>query len=424
MLTSLRSRSWVPRAVTLADQVLSSVSNVLVVVLVARAVSATQFGHFALGYAILTLTLGLSRACFGSRVSLAPDRETARRMTASLVAGVLAVSPVVALTVLALSTFATGGQAPYICAVIALATPVVCAQDVVRFGAAAGGRPWAALLSDGTWILVMLLPFVLSIDLEAPAAVALWGAAAVAALVVALVTFGERLQCRAGLRELRRREDIGWSLTFGAVAMSSAIVLVLLIVSRVLGPAAAGSLRGASTAMGPVNVLLAFTALGITPTLVRRRREHDPRFCASVGGVIVLFVLAWGVVLLLLPAGVGTALFGSSWSGIRTVLSWTVAEYVWVAIGTAAVLGLKVRQQAADLIRSRAVAAVTMLALAAAAAVSLRDLQAVAAGLAAGASVAAITSWYLLLHGGARTAEHRRHASGPAARLAEDTRCA
>lgn len=391
------STRWLGRGAVLVDQALSSVSNLLAVVLVARVLSPAEFGYFALGYAILTLTLGLSRAYFGSRISLAPDPAEARRVTSALVAGMLALSPLVVLVVLGVASAATGGQAPLIALVVALATPVVCIQDALRFGAIAGGRPWVALASDALWIVVMAVPFALPSELSAPAVLTVWGSAAGAALLVALVGFRERPVLRAGIAELRRREAVGSALTLGTVATTAATLLVLLVVTRTLGPAAAGSLRGASTVMGPVNVLFAFTAVGLTPVLVQRGRSGDRRFCAMVGAVTVGLVLLWGLVVLLLPDGFGAAAFGESWVGIRSVLAWTVGEYVWIAVAAAAVLGLKVQQRASGLIATRiGTASLTVLAGTLAALV-VGHVQAVAAGFALSAAVGAATAWWLLL---------------------------
>jgi O-antigen/teichoic acid export membrane protein len=412
------------RAAVVVDQGLSSVSNVLAVVLVARVLSPGEFGQFALGYAILTLTLGLSRAYFGSRIARAPDPQSARRLTAALVGGMLVVSPLAALLVLALATLATGGQAPLIAFVVALATPLVCMQDVVRFGSVSSGRPSTALASDGVWILVMAVPFLPGVGLEPPAVLAVWAFGAAAALGVALVAFGERPRLRAGLRELRRHEDVGLSLLLGAVALTTASLVVLLVASRVLGPAAAGTLRGASTAMGPVNVLLASVALGVTPLLVRRARSEDRRSCLTIAGVVAALVLAWGLVLLLVPSNVGSALFGSSWTGIRSVLAFTVAEYVFVAVGTAAVLGLTVRQRGTDLVRTRTLTAVVTASVGTAAALVLHDVTAVAAALALGAFFGAATGWTFLLRHDSRTRSADSGAELPVVTRADGVRCA
>ena len=412
------------RGAVLVDQGLSSVSNVLAVVLVARVLSPSEFGQFALGYAILTVTLGLNRAYFGSRVARAPDAQTARLLTAALVGGMLVVSPLVLVVVFALATLATGGQAPLIAFVVALATPIVCMQDLLRFGSVSSGRPTTALASDGTWIAVMAVPFLPSVELGAPALLAVWASGAAAALGVALVAFGARPQFGAGLRQLRTRENVGLSLLVGAVAVTGAGLIVLLVVSRVLGPAAAGSLRGASTAMGPVNVLLASVALGVTPLLVRRPRRGDRRFCLTVATVVVSLVLAWGLVLLLLPTSVGSALFGSSWTGIRSVLAFTVGEYLFVAFGAAAVLGLSVRQRGADLVRTRTLTAVVTASVGTAAALVLGDVTAVAGALALAAFFGAATGWGLLLRhdAGARSADSGGELSVVTAR--DGVRCA
>ncbi|MDP9434968.1 MAG: hypothetical protein M3P93_07150 [Actinomycetota bacterium] len=410
VLTRVRD-AHLPRAVTLADQVLSSVSNVLAVVLVARALSSADFGRFALGYAVLTLALTLSRNYFGTRVSMAPDAADARRLTAELVAGMLVASPLAFLAVLVVAGLVTGLQAPGIVLVVAAATPVVLVQDLLRFGAASGGRPWVALASDGVWVALMAAPFVLGLDLDATAALVLWLYAAVSALAVALAAFGERPRL-SGLRELRRRETLGASLTLGAVATTAATLLVLMVVARVLDPAAAGSLRGASTAMGPVNVLLAFAGLGVTPVLVRRARAHDRSACLAVGGVLTLLVLAWGAVLLALPADVGTALLGDSWGGVRSVLGWTVVEYVLLAAASAALLGLKVRQRAADLVRARLTLASATVLLGAGAALVLDRVTAVAAAVAVSTLLGAAVAWAQFLRD-ARTPGRRLDDPGP-----------
>jgi hypothetical protein len=197
------------RTVTLLDQVLSSVSNVLAVLLVARALHPADFGRFALGYAVLTLALTLSRAYFGTRVSLAPDRATARRLTAAIAAGLLMLSPVLVLVVLGLSVLTAGNQSMGLFLIIAFASPVVLVQDIVRAGSAASGEPGAALLSDGVWVAVMAAPFALRLHLGPTAALALWGLAALAALVVALGTY--RLRPRSARESLSYAGETRWA---------------------------------------------------------------------------------------------------------------------------------------------------------------------------------------------------------------------
>jgi O-antigen/teichoic acid export membrane protein len=390
------SRRLSPRGVTLADQVLSSVSNVLAVVLVARVLDAAEFGRFAVGYGVLTLVLTLSRQYFGTRVSLVAAHEQARELTAALVTACVLIAPLVALLVFAVSFAATGGGSWAILVVVALATPLVCMQDVIRFGAVAGGRPWAACASDALWVAVMAVPFVLGATLTPLSALLLWAAGALAALLLGALMAGTRLRLPAGWAELRTRHPVGDSLTIGTLLTQVASFWVLLVVSRAIGSPAAGSLRGAGTCMGPVNVLLAFSGLGLTPMLVARAREADLRFCVITGTAFGAATALWGALLLAVPSSVGRAGFGESWEGIRTVLPWTTLEYVALSLASAAILGLKVRGRARPLLHQRiAVSAVTAVGGTVVAIVA-GEVWLVAAALAASAAVSAVYGWVQL----------------------------
>ena len=71
--------------------------------------------------------------------------------------------------------------------------------------------------------------------------------------------------------------------------------MVVGVAGVALGPAAVGSLRGASTMMGPLNVVFAYVNLALTPVLVRRGRRLDLRFCAVTGAAVLGVVAAWSL---------------------------------------------------------------------------------------------------------------------------------
>jgi len=171
----------------------------------------------------------------------------------------------------------------------------------------------------------------------------------------------------------------------------------LFVVGKVLDPASAGSLRGAATAMGPVNMLLAFVTLGLAPALVRRSRGNDLRFCASAGALLAVAALLWGAVLLFLPTSWGVSAFGQSWSGIRSVLPWTLSEYVCLCVAAAATLGLKVRAGTRALVRQRLVSSGVMVVAGSAWAFTFQSTRGVAAMLALSAAVLAGLAWTQLL---------------------------
>ncbi|HMX23158.1 MAG TPA: hypothetical protein PKA11_09275, partial [Accumulibacter sp.] len=61
----------------------------------------------------------------------------------------LLIGGVAAAIVFGVSIATTGGEGWSMLLIVALATPVVCLQDIIRFGASSSGRQWTALVSDG-----------------------------------------------------------------------------------------------------------------------------------------------------------------------------------------------------------------------------------------------------------------------------------
>jgi O-antigen/teichoic acid export membrane protein len=152
--------------------------------------------------------------------------------------------------------------------------------------------------------------------------------------------------------------------------------------------------------MGPVNVLISFAGLGLTPALVRRARRDDRRFCLVTATVMVALTAVWGTLLLLLPSSAGRSAFGESWDGIRSVLPLTVCEYLLSCITTAAILGLKVRHEPRPLRRLRVASATMTFIAGTTAALATGDVRHVAAALVLSAATAASLGWWSLLRSG------------------------
>ena len=79
--------------------------------------------------------------------------------------------------------------------------------------------------------------------------------------------------------------------------------------------------------MGPVNVLIAFTALGLTPMLVRRAAAATSRSARATAAVLAALTAAWGARAALAPGlASGRARARRVVAGIRAVLPWTTAR--------------------------------------------------------------------------------------------------
>jgi len=395
----VRSGTGVFRVVTLSDQAMSSASNILAVVLVARTLSADQFGTFALGYTMLTVVLGLSRSYFGTRVSLVKDRDAARAVTPGLLGAVAILSPLAMIVVLVASLLAAGTESWRVLAVVAVATPVVCLQDIVRFASVAAGRPLVALMSDMLWVALMAAPLILGLALSEAQVMTIWLGSGVAALVVGLASFRVFPRIRDGLAQLRQRHRVGESVTYSVLLGSLSFFLVLLLASRFVGTEAAGSLRGASTALGPVSVLFAYAGIGLIPVLVRRPRSLDLRFCALTSLAMASLAAVWGVILLVIPASVGFVFFGASWAGIREILPWTIVEYIIGCAAVAGLLGLKVRGCSRQIVLSKVPSVVVMVGGTAIVTAVWGTVWAAAAVLALASLVLCVGIWIYLFMG-------------------------
>ena len=141
--------------------------------------------------------------------------------------------------------------------VVALATPVVCAQDALRFSAIRSGRPSRALLSDGTWLGLVASSLLWGADRSPLLAIGTWALAAVVAFLALAIQVRPRFDW-AGARSILTLSWGSSEVTVLGVALSSgAFFAVMGVAVAVIGTESAAALRGAGTMMGPVNILLA-----------------------------------------------------------------------------------------------------------------------------------------------------------------------
>lgn len=375
----------------LGDQVLSGLSNFLTVALVARSATPEEFGHFSLAYALLLIGLGLLRGLWGTRLSLTTTPQAALDRARGLLGATVVVAPALVVVLLGLSLALTGPGAAQVALLIAVALPVVAAQDLCRYAAVAAGRPGVAFASDLAWVVVVTVGYAARPSMGT--ALLVWLAAAAIALGVALTALRLRPSLAAGRAALRERHRTGEVAALGSVAVAAAGWIGLGLATLALGAAAAGALRGASTVMAPVNTLFAFVGLALLPLVHRAPAPRQARLAARLSAGLAAVVLGWGAVLLLVPPGVGELLLGASWTSARAVLPWTTVEYAALAVALGGLLGLQARQESTVLLRLTAVAPALVVLGALAATWLGNSPAAFAAGLAGATVASAAVVW-------------------------------
>ncbi len=350
----------------LADQGLSSLTNFVLGIVVARTVGLTEFGAFSLAFAAYLIVASLSRAVTAqpllirySGVSTADWRRGAAATTGTaLLVGVGA-------SMLALAiALASDGSLRSAFIALALVLPGLIVQDAWRFAFFAHGRGRAGFLNDLVWAVVQLSGFVAAIELGAGTvfwAVIAWGGAATLAAVVGIGQARLIPRPTAARGWWREHHDLLPPYIGEVAAYILSGQLLLGAVGLVAGLAVVGALRGAQVLLGPLNVVVQGLYLVVMPEAVKVLRKSARRLaqiCLAAGLSLAAVAVVWTVILVLLPEAVGLTLMGDVWDPAHSVLfAWGMA-FAAINLGTGASIGLRALAAAPRTLRAAVVTSV------------------------------------------------------------------
>jgi O-antigen/teichoic acid export membrane protein len=328
---------------TLLDQIVSSGTNTVIGVVVARSVSSTEFGAFSIAFTLFALFIGFSRATATSVLGIRYADASPRlfRSAGAAAAGTgLVVGVVTGLGVLLVGG-AVGGVVGEALAAIGILFPGLLLQDAWRYVFFAEGRPAAAAANDALWALVQLGAVFLLVTRDVSSASAMllaWGgAAAVAALLgIAQAGFWPAPE-RAGEWLSEHREICGY-LSLEYVTVQGMQQASTLLIGALAAIEVVGALRGVQILLGPTTVL----AVGVVSFAIpefSRRRDMSPaarlRAANLLSAVVAGAGVTWGLLFLALPAAVGRGLLGDTWDGAQDILALTILQQA----GAAAAIG-------------------------------------------------------------------------------------
>ncbi|HEY3512504.1 MAG TPA: hypothetical protein VGL36_25235 [Kribbella sp.] len=313
----------------LADQALSSLSNLAVGVVVARSSTVADFGVYALAFGGYTIALNVSRAVSTEPLAVRHSgtrtpawQRAVRASTATAVlCGLLAL--LVGLAIAAVPGVPSKG----VLLAFALTMPGLLLQDAWRWAFFVVGEGQKAFVNDLIWLLAMLAIFgglYLTGTTSAFTLTFGWGLGAVIAAIAGRFQAGVAPR-RQLIREwVRRNWDLSPKYVGEMLAVSGTIQVYMLGITAAAGLVATAGIRGAQVLLGPVNVLNQGIRMISVPEAARALR-HSYRRLWLVGLAISFGVgagaLAWGAVFLLLPAVVGRELLGPGvWNQAHTVL--------------------------------------------------------------------------------------------------------
>ena len=356
----------------IADQGVSSLTNFLIGVVAARNFPPSEFGSFAVVFAIYTLMLSVSRTIASDPLIIrfsASSREAWRGGTAS------ATGTAVSTGVFAGAFCILVGQligAPLGSGLVALGVmlPGLLLQDAWRYAFFSEARGSKAFVNDLVWGLLLAVWMAIltkHADFSVDRLVFAWGFTGSVAGGLGLLQGGVVPKPTHAVRWMRQHRDL-ITLYLGEFAVTMAAnQLMVFSVGALGGLQEAGALRGGQLLFGPLNILFLGASLVAVPEaakLLSVSKANLRVFCFAYAACFALTGLTLGIVAWTLPTNIGIAILGENWvPAHRLVIAMTIGS-VAAAVYMAASIGLKAMAAAHLSFRSRLIMAPLSLATA------------------------------------------------------------
>jgi O-antigen/teichoic acid export membrane protein len=355
------SMSWMT-----VDQVLSSLSNVVITLAVTRGAGVDGLGRFSVAFAAYLTVLGFTRSLVSEPMLTLP-RAGAEGRSDRDVEG-CAVTLTLGCAVLGAGV--VGGIGLLLehveLVVVAVMLPVTLLHDMLRYQAFRRMRAQLAAVLDGGWLLgsVLAWPLVSSSPLVAPALGCWAGAALIGIAAVWRVLRPSVVGMRVALRWWQADcRAVAPALVLDSLMVTALLQALVVVLVAADGAAALGLLRAAQVYFNPLGVVLTAVGVMAVPRLAQRGGVASTALAFRLSaGLTLLGCAACGVIVLAEPL-LHTVLFGD----VVDVPGWLMIPLAVQVIAAAASSGLlvatKARRRGADIARSRLVATVIGMAV-------------------------------------------------------------
>lgn len=304
--------------VHLADQVLSSGTNFLAVVVVARLATPKQFGTFSILLITFYLATGFNRSV-PHAIALAMEWDDERSRS-----GYFFLPPIAVGTAATLALTVTFGVLDRSWVAPPLFLLPMLLQDATRMHAFAVQKPHIALLSDVIWLAVAAVGFLLVSTASEAATV--WGLGALCGL---LATRPWRIRIRLQRRPIRANA-LSAGLEFAITA--AFIYLTPLLASPIITIVGVGALQGANVIRGPIILIVQglivhrMAGPAITPSTCMRAALQLSR---TTLGFTLIFIPP----LVLLRGTYGPRLLGQTWPQVEPLVFPALLMTVMASLG-------------------------------------------------------------------------------------------
>lgn len=312
------------RLIGVADQAVSSITNMAITVVAARLLDPRGFGLFVLVMTVYIILVGLVRA-----VALEPLLIRGVAIEAGLERN--AVGATTALGALAgagcvLIGLATRDATGRSLVVLGVCLPLLFLQEGWRYAAFAHERPEIAILGDAVWLALQAIGTVILLHVgtrEPSTVLAMWAVSGSVAAILGAIRARMIPWVPSWRRWVIDNRDLGGPFVAEFLADQGAATATFWVLGILSGLAAVGAVRIGQTVFGPVNVLYIGLYVTLIPEAARRLSEGPSRLqrsMAMASGVLLGMAGLATAMAMWVPAPIGRALFGDSWSNGRSVL--------------------------------------------------------------------------------------------------------
>lgn len=308
------------------DQIVASISNLLVLIWAAHALQPADFGRFSLVFLVYTLAQGgVIRSLVAVTVVVHPEDADTRPRAALGAVVVLSLGVGILCLASAAALWGLGSPMASSLALVGGLMPLLALQDVGRFVAIARSRPAGALMLDLIWLVLTVAAFATIAVLEESSLFAMvlgWaGTGAVAGLWV-FIQYGVPRGRELTLDWVRERWDFGWRSLVASSSSGLVAVVGSALLAVVSGPIAVAQVRSALLLERPSTTVQSAAATSAGADIAREGSDrhgilvHQRRTMLISTAVAVLNI----AVLLLIPDWAGELLLGNMWEFVTPLL--------------------------------------------------------------------------------------------------------
>ncbi|MFV1362632.1 hypothetical protein AAHH97_04090 [Mycolicibacterium elephantis] len=345
----------------MADQLLFSLSNLMLTVIVARESTAAQFGAFSLAYVFFLVVQGVVRGLVAEPFSLSysTSSESDWRGAARHGAGLTASMGGVVGVAISVGGWLGGGSLGHVICALGLLLPGLLFQDFMRYAALAARRPGAAMLNDCMQLVfqsVGIAFLLLGGHTSAWQILAAWGVSA----WIAGAFSASHLRVRPNLggmwRWFKRQGGLPRRLAADNLITQLGQHSGSLTLAAVAPISAVAALNGGATMFRPAAVFSMAVRSAVVPELVRSARHSISRFQRDILvtlGLLAALSILWSAVVLALPHTVGVSVLGDTWAKAEPLLPYLATAQVVTSCTIAPMVGLRSLAAGSRIVRAR-----------------------------------------------------------------------